>query len=391
MTNIKKILEKTLLYSKRRGYKGYDKGDGMSAEILNLLPFDNKWFNIFIQESIKRFPINIRPILKVPKYRNFKGIALFTMANKNMYDYLGKDSYLLEAKNLADWLLENQCKGYNGFCGAYKHAWQNVGKKIPPNTPGIVNTSYGAKALLQMGEEYESYDKTAKTAAGFLFEDLNYHECEEGARINYKVIDSGESYTINANALGARLLIDIFSKFPQKKYKEASTKILEYVVSNQTDQGGWMYTDPSSASHLNMDNYHNGFIIESLLRYQEITGSNRYEDSIKKALHFYKKVLYNKDGSPNWDEKNKYPKDIHGAAQGIITFTEAGDTEFAKKIIDWTIDNLYAGNGQFYYQKCRLYTKKFTLMRWCQAWMAYALSEYLKQNAISINDKYLDR
>jgi len=31
----------------------------------------------------------------------------------------------------------------------------------------------------------------------------------------------------------------------------------------------------------------------------------------------------------------------------------------------------------FYYQKNKFYTKRFTLMRWCQAWMAYAMSEYL--------------
>jgi hypothetical protein len=35
------------------------------------------------------------------------------------------------------------------------------------------------------------------------------------------------------------------------------------------------------------------------------------------------------------------------------------------------------GDGRFYYRKGRYYTKRITLMRWCQAWMAYALAVWL--------------
>jgi hypothetical protein len=125
-----------------------------------------------------------------------------------------------------------------------------------------------------------------------------------------------------------------------------------------------------------MDNHHNGFVVEAFQRYAEVAG-NRYRDTLDEALTFYREVLFEPDGAPNWDETSAYPKDIHACAQGILVFTYAGDYEFAGRILDWTLGNLYAGGGRFYFRKEPLYTKRITLMRWCQAWMAYALSEYL--------------
>jgi hypothetical protein len=40
--------------------------------------------------------------------------------------------------------------------------------------------------------------------------------------------------------------------------------------------------------------------------------------------------------------------------------------------------NMYAGDGRFYFRKYRFHTKRQVLMRWCQALMAYAISEYLR-------------
>jgi len=379
--SLSNILKKTLEFSKERDYRGYDKADGMSSKILQTLPIDNKWINLAFQESVKRAPINLRPLLLVEKKHIPKGTALFTLSNLNLYRIEKNKRYLEEAKKLAEWLVSHQVEGYSGFCLSHSHPLQGLNKKTQPDIPNVVSTSYGVKSLLEISRFFpnKDYDKIAKSASDFIFNDLDYHEVKDTAKIKYTTKSPSNSFTLNANALGARLLIDLYSEFNEDKFLEGSTKILNYVVSKQTDQGGWMYTDPPSASHLSMDNYHNGFIIESILGYQQVTGTDKFKEELNKALDFYKNILHNDDGSPNWDEKNEYPKDIHAAAQGIITFTMAEDIEFAKKILEWTLNNLYAGDGRFYYQKRRFYTKKFTLMRWCQAWMAYAISKCLTE------------
>jgi hypothetical protein len=83
----------------------------------------------------------------------------------------------------------------------------------------------------------------------------------------------------------------------------------------------------------------------------------------------------------------KYPFDIHGAAQGVITFalaqhrTGSGD-QMSRKILNWTLAHMYEPHsGWFYYQKRRAFRTRIPLLRWCQAWMAWALAchtEYCK-------------
>jgi uncharacterized protein YyaL (SSP411 family) len=350
----------------------------MSSRVRRALPIDNRWINLCFQETIKRAPINLRPLLLVEQRQNFKGTALFAMANINAYRLTGEHLFLGESHALLEWLIENQSDHCPEFAGCHRHDLQGLTGRQDAGTPGVVGTAYGVQALLAGAREFDDrYADIAHTAADFVFNRLGYEEIPTGAHINYKPTEPDDFYTLNANALGARILLDLHADRPASRLREGATKILDYVVSQQTTAGGWMYRDPPSASHLSMDNHHNGFIIESLLRYTAVVGDNRYDSALEKSLSFYRETLFEENGAPNWDEDSTYPRDIHAAAQGILVFTYAGDFELARRIIRWTVDNLYAGDGRFYYRKHRYYTKRITLMRWCQAWMSYAISEYL--------------
>jgi hypothetical protein len=61
-------------------------------------------------------------------------------------------------------------------------------------------------------------------------------------------------------------------------------------------------------------------------------------------------------------------------AQGIVVFNRVGAQPFAERILRWGREHLYHGDGRFYHQRRRYFTDRTTLMRWCQAWMAYALA-----------------
>ncbi|AFZ72440.1 prenyltransferase/squalene oxidase repeat-containing protein [Natronobacterium gregoryi] len=381
------LCRETLAYARERDYTGWDYADGLSSASLQKLPFESKLLNLAVQEGIKRAPVNLRPYFSVEQRRNYKGAALFAMANLDVYALTGEETYAREARNLVEWLLAADNDWCRGFCGGgHRHPLQDLSSETastPGEVSGVVSTCYAVQALLQAADVLEEpeYARVARTTTEFVFESLDYTECNEGARINYTAENGGKNeasapYTLNANALGARLLLELGAHFDEQRWCEAGEAILDYVASKQTATGGWMYTDPPTASHLSMDNFHNGFILESLLRYRELADSSRFDATIDRGLSFYRAELFADDGAPNWDESSAYPQDTHAAAQGIITFTAAGDLEFARRIIDWTTDALYAGDGQFYYQQRRFYTKRFTLMRWCQAWMAYALSTY---------------
>ena len=414
------IFEDTLAYARGRSYVGWDLYDGESSRLLRALPVENRWLNLAFQQTVRRAPVNLRPLLLVERRRSFLGAALFARANFAAADLVDSsqralvggsertpdaDRYRAEARGLVDWLIENRSAGYSGFCGGHKHPLQGLRTRTEPNTPGVVGTSYAVGALLEAsehrgpdelpgsnpgarnpsasepepgGSRAPNYRSLARSAADFVVADLDYETCDAGARIKYKPSDPGDAVTLNANALGARMLLDLSDAFEVPTLRERGEAILDYVVSRQTDAGGWMYRDPPSASHLSMDNFHNGFVVESLHRHREVTGSDRYVDALDRALSFYRHTLFDDDGAPNHDESSPYPKDIHDVAQGVVVFSRVGDREFARRILRWGLDNLYAGDGRFYHEKRRHYTKRITLMRWCQAWMAHALAVYLR-------------
>ncbi|UOO94459.1 antibiotic ABC transporter permease [Halococcus dombrowskii] len=385
------LLGKTLGYARERDYTGWDYGDGMSSRLLQALPVDNKWVNIAIQETIKRAPVNVRPLFLVEQRRNYKGTAMFTMANLAAHELdLDESSgvdYGREAHDLAEWLVEERTPGYAGFCGAHRHEIQHLDIKGLPSYPDMVSTAYAVRALLAAHDAgldtgTVDYAETVRSVADFIDEDLEYEEIDDGARMKYVPTWSSEHYTLNAVALGGVTLLELGARFGGE-HRERGEKLLDYVVSCQRPEGGWMYRDPPSASHLSMDNHHNGFIIESLLRHRELTGADRYAGVLDDALAFYREELFADDGAPNWDESNSYPRDINAAAQGIIVFSRAGEFAAAERIIDWVLGTLYAGDGKFRFRRERFFTRRVTLMRWCEAAMAYALATYLDQRASS--------
>jgi hypothetical protein len=396
------VLERTLQYARERDYTGWDYSDGTSSRILRALPVDNRWINLAFQEVVKRSPVNVRPLFLVEQRRNYKGAALFTMANLNAHDLLagrvgdgsrrrsdhggptrvgeraadGVD-YAAEARSLAEWLVEHRCRGYSGFCGGHRHEVQHLHSKGVPNDPDVVSTTYAVQALLAASRFDPAFAEVARTAADFVVEDLDYRKVDGGAKIDYHMNHPDHVYTLNAGALGARLFVDLYERFGDDRLREQATRILDYLVTKQTDVGGWMYREPADSSHLSMDNHHNGFIVESFQRYRAVVDPDRYQHTLDRALSFYREEMFDDDGAPNFDESDAYPRDIHAAAQGILVFSYAGEFEVAERILAWTLRNLYAGEGRFYYREHRLYTRRITLMRWCQAWMAYAVSEYL--------------
>jgi len=384
------LLRESLGYARRRDYRGWDYCDGMSSRVRRALPVESRVTNLLFQEGIKRAPVNVRPYLLVEPRRNFLGTGLFATANLAAHrlsetpagDVLGGVDYAGEAIALLDWLVDNGCPGYAGFCGSHRHRIQQLDHVSETTDPSITSTVFPALALLD-GSTLDAprtseYAAVARSAEEFVLEDLDYRTVEgaPGARINYSANASGDHYTINGGALAARLFLALYDHTGERRHRERATALLDYIATLQTDRGGWHYRHPTSASHLSMDNFHNGFVVECFLRYADAV-DDRYAGVIDDALAFYRTV-FDASGAPDWDEESAYPRDVHACAQGVLVFSYAGDDGFARRILNWTLDELYGDDGGFRFRKHRYYTKRVTLMRWCQAWMCYAMAEHLR-------------
>lgn len=369
-------LEASLSYARERDFAGYDYSDGTSSPLRHIVPGDNRWVNLVLQEGAKRAPINIRPLLGIPKRRNFKGSALFASASIDAFELMGREQYLEDATELVQWLAEKRRAYPYGW--GHNHDLQLLDRSIPRNTPDIIATTYGVRAIMDLARHVrtDEYALIGEAVPHFIETELLV-ETEDGYRLRYEPTAPQEAYVLNANAVGGALLVELAETFDRPDLRSVGESLLDYVAEHQHPIGGWEYMDPPAASHLSMDNHHTGFILESFMRYASQTDSNRYEGTLERGLDFYREVLFDANGAPRWDEHNRYPRDIHGAAQGIITFAMAGELRFAARIVGWTLETMYDA-GRFYYRKGRFYTRRFTLMRWCQAWMAYALARFAK-------------
>ncbi len=80
----------------------------------------------------------------------------------------------------------------------------------------------------------------------------------------------------------------------------------------------------------------------------------------------------------------KYPIDIHGCAQGVITFSlqqrhRGEGAATATRVLEWTLGHMWdSKSGWFYYQRRRGYRTRIRELRWCQGWMSWALASHLE-------------
>ena len=49
----------------KNDYRGYDTFDGLSARFLRPFTFETKLLRIVLQQSVRRFPLNLRPVLGI--------------------------------------------------------------------------------------------------------------------------------------------------------------------------------------------------------------------------------------------------------------------------------------------------------------------------------------
>ena len=395
------ILRNLFEYAENEDYRGYNKHDGLNSPFLQRLSFDNKYLRLIFIQGVMRAPVNLRPLLGVRKTVNAKGMSLWALAYANLFQITREEKYLARAISCLDWLKDNNSRtGYSGYCWGYPYPWQDAGFFAPTGMPNCVVSCFVGRAFIKLYQmtRREEYLTVARSTCDFLLKDLTrIYEDDDMLCLSYAPVKM-DWVVIDTSALAGTLLAEVAAITGEKPLAQDAFRLLNYVVDKKTDYGAWFYSHPPERSHIKHDNYHTGYIVDAILDYSLATQDERFMDSYWQGVEYYQNNLFLADGSPKWMSHQIYPLDIHGAAQGIISFSKAGRAykkregvsgpesrkEFlplAQKICSWAVTNLYDQNKRiFYYQKLRFYTKRFTLMRWCNAWMARALSEWLVTN-----------
>ena len=153
--------------------------------------------------------------------------------------------------------------------------------------------------------------------------------------------------------LGGSLLARVGGLIKNEDALELAKEAMEYTCSRQETDGAWYYG--ADARYHWIDNFHTGYNLDCLRCYMDCTGDRSYDDNLRRGLTYYKNRFFETDGRPKYYHDRTYPIDIQSASQSIDTLTLFSDMDpecldIAQEVAAWTIANMQARDGHFYYR-----------------------------------------
>jgi rhamnogalacturonyl hydrolase YesR len=149
--------------------------------------------------------------------------------------------------------------------------------------------------------------------------------------------------------------------------------------SEQRSDGSWTYGVKAVTGWI--DSFHTGYNLDGLIAYEEISGDTAFHQNIERGFDYYVKNFFMADGAPKYYHNRQYPIDIHCPGQLLVTLSRLHQygkhKDLAHRVMDWTIRNMQAPKGYFYYQLKPGISSKISYMRWSNAFMLYSLSNAL--------------
>ena len=372
-----RLLEQYIL---RENYAGYDPYDVLRSPLFKfpILSTHHK-IRLAAQQVMRRFPFNVRPLLRIPKGYNPVTYGLCLQAFSSLMTVYPerREFYQTQAEICLAQLKLLRSPGYSGACWGYDFDWEARYARIPAFTPTIVATGIITNGLFVYHALTE--DKTAldlcTSAAQFVLKDLRRREDDNTLSFSYSPVD--DMVVLNATMKAARLLIQAYSLTGHELLRATAERAVRYVLKHQRPDGSWPYAVGDTRTWT--DNFHTGYVLDCLDEYRSRSNDQSVQASLDQGFRFYTDHFIAPDGAPKYYHAALYPIDASSAGQCILTLCRFGHMDVALRVAAWTIQNMQSTDGFFYYQKQPLYTNKISYMRWSNAWMLAALTQLLNK------------
>jgi len=367
----------------RNDYQGYDTFDGLSASYFRPLTFETKLLRTVLQQGVRRFPINLRPLLGIAKSRSTKGMGFLAKGFIRLHQATGNKAWADKAEFALHWLIENKSGGYSGACWGNHFDYQSRGFYLPKGVPTIVWTSHIGHAFLDAYEHFqrEQYLQVAISACEHIVHDLERIQENDSICFSYIPIQlTGGCH--NANTLGASLLARTSSFTRNSSYRELAEKSIRFTANHQRLDSSWYYGAPSNTHWV--DNFHTAYVLDCFKYYQMATRDDRFVEHLTKGYDYWKRTFFLADGTPKYYDYKTLPIDIQCSSQAIDTLVFFHDLDpdnlgLALKVAKWTMDNMQDSDGHFYYRRYSPWVvNKTATLHWGQATMLCALAGLYK-------------
>ena len=376
-TAVREPLRRLQQWVEQANWSAYDTFDGLSSPYARLFTFGSGFLKQVWQQAVRRFPINLRPVLGIKPSMSTKGMGFFAQGYLRLYQTYGEAAYLDKARFCLQWLKENRCPQFRGNAWGNHFPYQSRGGAIPKGTPTIVWTGLIGNAFLDVydvtGEE--EYLAVAKGACDFIVDELGWFEADGGRCLRYYPHEEHQVH--NSNVIGASLLARVNALVPDGRFSELAQSAVDFTVSHQTAEGAWFYGVESKYRWV--DSFHTGYVLEALDIFNRYSGNPKHVAALEKGYRYFVETFFGEDGTPRYYDYKTRPLDIQCASQGIQTLVNLRQLHprsvaLAGKVAEWTIANMQDPTGYFHYRKYPLITNKTPTLHWGQATMFAALA-----------------
>ncbi len=365
-------------------WKGYDPFDGCSSPIAEFLTFGNPLLERIFLQSVRRFPINLRPLLGIKPAMASKAMGFFAEGYLKLYQTYGQTEDLQKLRFCLQWLIDHPSSGFENFCWGNHFAGRTRGGLIPKGIPTVVWTSLIGHAFLDAYETLgdERYLRIARSSAEFVANELGWVEYGDSICFNY--IPENRDHPVkdmagihNSNVLGAGFIARLHGIVPTPRYVELAQRSILFTVRDQLPNGSWNYG--LRQTHHWVDSFHTGYVLESLDWYARGTSDHRYDDVLRRGYKFFIENFFEADGLPRYYDRKATPLDIQCPSQGIQTLVtlsrlDSRSISLAERVAHWTITKMQDKSGYFHYRKYPFISNKTPTMHWGQGTMMAALA-----------------
>jgi len=335
-------------------YSGYDTFDGLNSQFLRRLTFEKKILRQVLQQGVRRFPLNVRPILGIRKSRSTKGMGFIARGYIRLHQSTHDPSWGEKARWILDWLMENESRGYSGACWGNHFDYQSRNSFVKAGVPSVVWTALIGHAFLDAYKHFgdSMFLKVACGACEHIVRDLATYEDNGAICISYFPTESLQVH--NANTLGASLLARCHRFADNPEYRYRAEKGMQYTAQYQRQNGSWYYGEKQNLQWV--DNFHTAYVLDSFKYYYEGTGDDQFNAVIDKGYRYWKNMFFLSDGRPRYYSFKTLPLDIQCCSQAIDTLVFFHDRDpdslaLALKVARWTIHNMQDASGYFYYRR----------------------------------------
>jgi hypothetical protein len=375
-------IERLSQWLEENDYRGYDTFDGLSASLLRPLTFDNKYLRIALQQSVRRFPLNLRPMLGIHKEHSSKAMGFLARGFVRLHKTTGDPVWANKASLALQWLIDNQLPGYSGACWGNHFDYQSRSSYVTKNVPSVVWTSLIGHAFLDAYEHFQnqSFLEIAVSSCEHIQRDLRAHQ--EGSTLCIHYFPTTTHQVHNANTLGASMLARTYSYTQNESYLTMAKKAMQYTAKYQRADSSWYYGEAANLHWV--DNFHTAYVLDCFKHYGDSTGDNRFDQQVMNGYQYWKRTFFLSDGSPMYYSHKTLPLDIQCSSQAIDTLVffsdrDPGSLLLAQKVAQWTIENMQDRSGYFYYRRYSPWlVNKTPTLHWGQATMLCALAGLYK-------------